>query len=357
MERACVVERGVHYGCAMLLVTEMNLSKWALQLLMGLAVTVSGLGQITAATAITNVAGLRRAALAETEVVCDVRFEATVCAASAKGRELIVSDDSGAELIWLEEGTAAIPGQRISVTGASCQLILRDWGISITRLPIIVNDGLHAMTERSGTVSLTPGRIPIRLEWFSGGEERDLGMDAALRMARIIHHDLTLVNASAWQWWMAVANEDCKSGLIYTDYKKPGDAETIYESKLLWALRNYSRFIRPGMVRVELSGPQDVNGLMASAYLDEKNGRKVVVFVYFAYEGKIVHLQSSLAADTETKFTLHLTSADKNLAAGEPVSVAESLSIPARCVMTLVSEPGLIAEKIQATPPARPTGK
>ena len=59
---------------------------------------------------------------------------------------------------------------------------------------------------------------------------RDLTMDAALRMARVIHCDLTLANASAWQWWNAVANEDFKSGLIYTDYKNPGDAQTIYES-------------------------------------------------------------------------------------------------------------------------------
>jgi hypothetical protein len=167
---------------------------------------------------------------------------------------------------------------------------------------------------------------------------RDLGMDTALRVARIIHHDLTLVNASSWQWWMAVANEDYKSGLIYTDYKKPGDAETIYESKLLWALGNYSRFIRPGMVRVELSGPQNVDGLMASAYLDEKNGRKVVVFVNFASEQKNVRLQSSLPADVETKFSTYLTSADKNLAAGESVSIAEPFSIPPRSVMTLVSE-------------------
>lgn len=174
MERACVVERGVHYGCAMLLVTETNLSKWAPRLLMGLAVTVAGLGQVTAATTITNVAGLRQAALAETEVVCDVRIEATVCAASATGREMVLQDDSGAELLLLGTGSSVSPGRRILLTGAGCQLILRDWGISITRPPIIVNDGLHATAERSGAVSLATGRIPIRLEWFNGGEERDL---------------------------------------------------------------------------------------------------------------------------------------------------------------------------------------
>ena len=83
---------------------------------------------------------------------------------------------------------------------------------------------------------------------------RDLTIDTALRVARVIHCDLTLANASSWQWWLAVANEDYKSGLIYTDYRKPGDPENILESKILWALGNYSRFIRPGMRRVEMRG-------------------------------------------------------------------------------------------------------
>lgn len=60
---------------------------------------------------------------------------------------------------------------------------------------------------------------------------RDLTMATALRVARVINCDLTLVNASAWQWWLAVANEDFKSGLIYTDYQKPGILKTYWHQK------------------------------------------------------------------------------------------------------------------------------
>jgi hypothetical protein len=42
-------------------------------------------------------------------------------------------------------------------------------------------------------------------------------MWTASPLLRIIDGDLTLVNASTWQWWQAVANENFKSGLIYTD--------------------------------------------------------------------------------------------------------------------------------------------
>jgi len=170
---------------------------------------------------------------------------------------------------------------------------------------------------------------------------RDLGMDTALRVARVIHFDLTLVNASSWQWWSAVANEDFKSGLIYTDYKSPGDAETIYESKLLWTLGNFSRFIRPGMVRVELSGTQDVNGLMASAFLDEKSRRMVLIFVNCADAAKNVWLQFARPADEGRLFKTYITSVDKNLAPGQEIFNPKILVVPARSVVTLVSEPGL----------------
>ncbi len=109
-----------------------------------------------------------------------------------------------------------------------------------------------------------------------GGNGRDLGMTTALNVARVMHYDLTLASVSAWQWWTAVSEADYKDGLIYTDWQKPGDPESIYASRLLWTLGNYSRFVRPGMIRVELSGENhDIRGVLGSAYLDTP-GRKIV---------------------------------------------------------------------------------
>jgi O-glycosyl hydrolase len=173
---------------------------------------------------------------------------------------------------------------------------------------------------------------------------RDLGMDAALRMARVIHCDLTLVNASAWQWWLAVSGGDYKDGLIYTDYRRAGDAETIYESKLLWTLGNFSRFIRPGMVRVELSGAQDVQGLMASAYLDEKSGRSVLVLINESAEPQAVQIRFKSARAAGKWFAPYTTSAQANLAAGKNLKLTETISIPPRSVMTLVEAAGVVAK-------------
>ena len=169
---------------------------------------------------------------------------------------------------------------------------------------------------------------------------RDLTMATALRVARVIHCDLTLANASAWQWWLAVANENYKSGLIYTDYRKPGDAENILDSKILWVLGNYSRFIRPGMVRVEMRGDQDIQGLMASAYLNPSSGQMVMVFVNMGKQPQRVRIQfagEGMKAEGSGGFTPYVTSAEDNLHEGKPVVVGDGVVLPGRSVVTLVS--------------------
>ncbi|WP_460503151.1 glycoside hydrolase, partial [Hymenobacter agri] len=80
------------------------------------------------------------------------------------------------------------------------------------------------------------------------GGPRDLGMKPALYLARAIHTDLAVANAAAWQWWLAVSPYDYKDGLVYVDQNKTDG--NFYPSKMLWALGNYSRFVRPGAVRL-----------------------------------------------------------------------------------------------------------
>jgi len=46
----------------------------------------------------------------------------------------------------------------------------------------------------------------------NGGWGRDLTMKTALDVARVIHYDLTILHASAWQWWTAVSPENYKDG-------------------------------------------------------------------------------------------------------------------------------------------------
>lgn len=108
------------------------------------------------------------------------------------------------------------------------------------------------------------------------GEKRDTGMVAALYVARTIHTDLSIANATAWQWWLAISPYNYKDGLVYISKDK--EDGTFQDSKMLWALGNYSRFIRPGMKRVEAIFDAPLN-CMVSAFKRESDKRLVIVLI------------------------------------------------------------------------------
>ncbi|MGJ5820473.1 glycoside hydrolase [Paludibaculum fermentans] len=176
-----------------------------------------------------------------------------------------------------------------------------------------------------------------------GGNKRDLTMTTALDVARIIHLDLAVANASAWQWWTAMSPEDYKDGLIYTDYKKPGDPESILPSRLLWALGNYSRFVRPGMQRVGVTGePDDIRGLMRTAYVDAQARRVVVVYVNMAQTPQGISTRIDLAnRGWRLRQTTPWVTSDREgdeLKPYPPLKAGEPFQLPGRSVVTLVSE-------------------
>ena len=178
------------------------------------------------------------------------------------------------------------------------------------------------------------------------GPGRDLGMDSALRMARTIHFDLTLSHAAAWQWWTAVSKVDYKDGLVYTDFQEPGDEQNILTSKLLWTLGNYSKFIRPGAVRIALAGLEEDthgSGLLGSAYIHEEDRTVTAVFINDSDEEQQVNLtlQGLEAYDGLAALQFYVTSATADLERKEDVQVQEdgafAAIIPAKSVVTLTS--------------------
>jgi len=112
--------------------------------------------------------------------------------------------------------------------------------------------------------------------------------DIALFMARVIHADLTIANVCSWSYWTSM---DTESGqydryllLNLTPTGGGGEANltaggTISASETLWALGNYSLFIRPGYQRCDLKGASDLTGLMGSAYIAPDKSKLVVVYV------------------------------------------------------------------------------
>jgi hypothetical protein len=176
------------------------------------------------------------------------------------------------------------------------------------------------------------------------GGGRDLGMATALYVARIMHHDLTITNARSWQWWTALTEVDYKDGLIYLDDgSDDGGGKmgpyissllhdgVVRESKLLWVLGNYSRFIRPGMVRVhcELSKAQSPeDGLLVSAYHDLQNDLLVYVVTNLSENGCTVNLGGNDQVRTYTT--------DRDSDMGHAFQRSDRITVPGRSVVTVL---------------------
>lgn len=196
----------------------------------------------------------------------------------------------------------------------------------------------YCVLEQPGKAELPDG----------GGGKRDLGMKTALFVARIIHNDITIANASSWQWWTALSRRDFKDGLIYLDDGKSdglSNNDAAYcrndgyyrQSKLLWALGNYSRFIRPGMVRVSAEFSATDTSMMISAYKDREKKQLVVVVVNTSETRKEFQLDKATKKILSTKLTPYITSDTFNLAKGKDMNGAE-IEIPKRSVVTLVAK-------------------
>lgn len=189
-------------------------------------------------------------------------------------------------------------------------------------------------------------------EEIEGGWGRDLGMPTALYVARVIHSDLTIANARCWEWWTALSQFNFKDGLIHLDDGE-GNGVTndtselnrqlmydghVTETKLLWALGNYSRFVRPGMVRIdaqldnELSLVEQATDLQVSAYKHPETGKLVMVFINHTRNDKSVKLDRV----TSKEGLLYVTDESRDLE--KAVVNTEQFFIPKRSVSTLLVE-------------------
>jgi O-glycosyl hydrolase len=171
------------------------------------------------------------------------------------------------------------------------------------------------------------------------GPGRDLGMATALYVARVMHADLAVADATAWHWWLAVSPYDYKDGLVYIDRSRTGGE--VHESKLLWAVGHFSRFVRPAMRRIEvdrsdgLSAAASIRGLLASAYRDPATGATTIVVVNQESRDRAIRVRG----DDVSAFRVYLTSPDSgdDLRFLGQRDAAEDLVVPARSLVTLVA--------------------
>ncbi len=165
------------------------------------------------------------------------------------------------------------------------------------------------------------------------GEGQDLGIDPALYIANVIHNDLVNANASAWHWWIALSAYNYKDGLIYVDKNKTdGDFKT---AKMLWALGNYSRFVRPGASRIDVSSGAGGEHLLISSY---KNTDNQLVTVIVNSQNEPVDIALNQSGKVLSKIKVFKTSASSDLQRVAVQSTSEKITISERSIVTIVGE-------------------
>jgi O-glycosyl hydrolase len=183
-----------------------------------------------------------------------------------------------------------------------------------------------------------------------GGWGRDLGMPTALYVARVIHSDLTIANSRSWEWWTALSQFNYKDGLIHLDDGIGNGVEkdtselnhslmfdgNITETKLLWTLGNYSRFVRPGMVRIDVQLDNEMDlleqatDLQVSAFKGRETGSIVMIIINHQKEDKSIKLDGIKLKNA----AMFVTDKTRNL---QKTTVnKQNLIIPGRSVSTLV---------------------
>jgi signal transduction histidine kinase len=129
------------------------------------------------ALSITNLMQLRRLADSDQILVGLMNLEGKVCWSSETEGRVILQDDSG--MVQLElDLPCQMPqqGTRISLEG-NCTMVKTKDAIKLSGIPVVDNDGLHLMTQKSGGIYLKAGLHPIQVCWFN--QTNKFGLEVA----------------------------------------------------------------------------------------------------------------------------------------------------------------------------------
>jgi len=188
-------------------------------------------------------------------------LDAEVLWADVQHGRLVLKDDSGAEELEMDwAGEPVEAGQKVRLEG-NATIIPAGAGFKIgARGPVVDNDGVHSMVEKSGAVFLNAGRNPIRVEWFNGVEKYGLRVDyKAPNLPRQKIPDTVLYRVQAEA---GTGRTNWVNGLDFVGSEAPGEVLPDFSS---------STAIKTGTVKnfqLEVMPRKEHVGLCFSGFLD-----------------------------------------------------------------------------------------
>ncbi len=173
----------------------------------------------------------------------------------------------------------------------------------------------------------------VTKDWYA---DNYADMQIALVMGRIIHADIVHAQAKSWGYWKAM--EIKGDHALVSLFPKDGDwrkGGTVRSNKLLWALGNFSRFVRPNFTRIELSGADDLNTVAASAYVSPDKKTIVAVFVNSSFDEYSTKISLGNDENKIASVNVYTTNDSCDLAKSDVADIKKFVVKP-RSIVTLV---------------------
>lgn len=171
-------------------------------------------------------------------------------------------------------------------------------------------------------------QIPLWVtEWSKLKKNQETGIDEALTLAHHIHEALAIGNVNAFLYWGYWWNGVTPEGLITAS-----GLDSYYETtKRYYMFKQFSRFIRPGMVRIDAGS--DLQNLRISAYQNDKDLAVVIINKNGAQQRLTLNLPG------DAKLDIYETSDENDCVKTGSITVkngkATELTIPANAMITL----------------------
>ncbi len=136
------------------------------------------------------------------------------------------------------------------------------------------------------------GHEGLTKDWYSDNRG---DIQTALVMGRIIYSDFVNANSLAWGYWkgMEIKGDYALVGVYPVATGRLEDGGVARANKLLWALGNFSFFVRPEYKRVELNGASNLDKTAGVAFVSPDGKRVVAVFVNSSFEKDVAKVSLS----------------------------------------------------------------
>ena len=160
----------------------------------------------------------------------------------------------------------------------------------------------------------------------------------AMVWARNIHDAIITGNISAWEYWQLADCCNAESGSPFNDGLMQSNLTTA--SKRMYVVGNWSKFVRPGWVRIDTGAGTGVSGVYITAF---KSGTQYAIVAVNTNSGTTAQTFSLSGFPSTASVTPWLTNSSTNLVAQSTIAVSGSAftaSLSGESVTTFVGTAG-----------------